>query len=210
MLLGWVLLDPVALADLGRTAVSAIGLSSNWYFALTTDYFNEGLARNLLLHSWSLAVEEQFYLVYPLVLIWVARFNRGVVALLGALWLASFAGVLVLGGASEAFFATHLRVWELASGALLWCAFEQGGMARVSETQGRWLGRLGLTIVVLMAFVMPRLVWWPSVWSLVPVAGAVLCIAFPLRSLEARWLVGLGLISYALYLWHWPILKGKC
>ena len=208
LLLGWVLLDTEELADLGRTALSAIGLGSNWYFALTTDYFNEGLARNLLLHSWSLAVEEQFYLVYPLLLIWLSRFERGVLIGLCALWGISFGGVVFMGGTSQAFFATHLRVWELASGALLWLAIGGGKLPKVTQAHGRWLARFGLLLIVLTAALMPKLVWWPSVLALVPVAGACLCIGFPLRGLEARWLVGTGLISYALYLWHWPILKG--
>jgi len=208
LLLGWVLLDTEELADLGRTALSAIGLGSNWYFALTTDYFNEGLARNLLLHSWSLAVEEQFYLVYPLLLIWLSRFERGVLIGLCALWGISFGGVLFMGGTSQAFFATHLRVWELASGALLWLAIGGDKLPKVTQAHGRWLARFGLMLIVLTAALMPKLVWWPSALALVPVAGACLCIGFPLRGLEARWLVGTGLISYALYLWHWPILKG--
>jgi len=208
LLLGWVVLDTRELADLGRTALAAIGFSSNWYFALTTDYFNEGLARNLLLHSWSLAVEEQFYLLYPLLLIWLLRFERGVLIGLCALWAISFGGVLFLGQSSEAFFATHLRVWELASGALLWCAIAGGKRPGIAHTHGRWLARLGLFMIVLTAALMPKQIWWPSALALVPVAGAMLCIVFPLRGLEARWLVGTGLISYALYLWHWPILKG--
>jgi len=209
LLLGWILLDSDGLADLGRTALAAIGFSSNWYFALTTDYFNTGLDHNLLLHSWSLAVEEQFYLVYPLLLIWLSRFERGVLIGLCALWGISFAGVVFTGGTSPAFFATHLRVWELASGALLWCAIAGGKLPGVAQTYGRWLARLGLLLIVLTAALMPKQIWWPSALALVPVAGACLCIGFPLRGLEARWLVGTGLISYALYLWHWPILKGQ-
>lgn len=205
--LGWLLLEPKALADLGRTALSAIGFSSNWYFAFTTDYFNEGLSRNLLLHTWSLAVEEQFYLVYPLVLVLAVKFRRGVLLTLGALWGLSFAGVLFFGATSEAFFQTHLRVWELASGALLFCLLESGAGRKVPEAYRSWMGGLGVLIVLLAAFLMPRSLWWPSALALVPVAGAVLCIAFPWRMLEARWLVGIGLISYALYLWHWPLLQ---
>ncbi|MEO9971521.1 MAG: acyltransferase family protein [Hyphomonadaceae bacterium] len=205
--LGWVLLEPEALADLGRSALAAMGFGSNWYFALTTDYFNEGLEHNLLLHSWSLAVEEQFYLVYPLVLIWLARGSNRLLVGLGLIWGLSFAAVLVSPADPGNFFATHLRVWELASGALLLVAISRGIAPDVTPRISGWLGQAGLVLLVLVAFLMPREVWWPSVASLLPVLGAVMCIAFAWRGLEARWLVGLGLISYALYLWHWPLLR---
>ena len=205
--LGWVLLEPEALADLGRSALAAIGFGSNWYFALTTDYFNEGLEHNLLLHSWSLAVEEQFYLVYPLVLIWLARSSKTLLAGLSLIWGLSFGAMLVSPAQAGGFFATHLRVWELASGALLWCVMARGAGAKVEPELGRWLGLMGVLLLVGAALMMPREVWWPSALTLVPVVGAVMCIAFAWRGLEARWLVGLGLISYALYLWHWPLLQ---
>ena len=206
--LGWVLLEPDALADLGRSALAAIGFGSNWYFALTTDYFNEGLEQNLLLHSWSLAVEEQFYLVYPLVLIWLARSGKALLAGLALIWALSFAAMLISPAEAGGFFATHLRVWELVSGALLWCAMARGVGANIGPEQGRWIGLAGVLVLVGAALLMPREIWWPSALTLVPVAGAVMCIAFAWRGLEARWLVGLGLISYALYLWHWPLLQG--
>ena len=206
--LGWVLLEPDALADLGRSALAAIGFGSNWYFALTTDYFNEGLEHNLLLHSWSLAVEEQFYLIYPLVLIWLARSGKALLAGLVLIWVLSFGAMLVSPAEVGGFFATHLRVWELASGALLWCMMARGIGANIGPERGRWLGLAGVLVLVGTALLMPREILWPSAWTIVPVVGAVMCIAFAWRGLEVRWLVGLGLISYALYLWHWPLLQG--
>ncbi len=206
--LGWILLEPDALADLGRTALATIGFGSNWYFALTTDYFNDGLAQNFLLHSWSLAVEEQFYLVYPLVLVWLARSERYLLWGLGLIWTLSFGAMLALPADPSGFFATHLRVWQLASGALLWVGLARGMGADWAEVTWRpWLGVAGLVLLVLIAGLMPHQVWWPSVGAVLPVAAAVLCIACPWRGLSARWLVGLGLISYALYLWHWPLLQ---
>jgi len=205
--LGWTLLEPDGLADLGRSALSAMGFVSNWYFALTTDYFNEGLAQNFLLHSWSLAVEEQFYLVYPLVLIWLGRKQQTLIWALWAIWGVSFGAMLLQGPEAGLFFATHLRVWQLASGALLWLGVSKGLAGAVQAERASWLGLAGFVLLVLIGLLMPREVFWPSAVTLLPVLGAVLCIGFAWRGLEARWLVGLGLISYALYLWHWPLLK---
>lgn len=208
LLLGWVLLDADELADLGRTALATIGLSSNWYFALTTDYFNETLNQNLLLHSWSLAVEEQFYLIYPLLLLGAARFRRGLITALGLIWVISLAATLFSPASPGAFFVTHLRVWELASGALLWCGLSLRPADAVPHPREHWLGSIGLVLILAAGLLLPSDIWWPSAWTLLPVIGALFCIGYPSQWLQARWLVGLGLISYALYLWHWPLLRG--
>lgn len=205
--LGWVLLEPGALADMGRSALAAMGFGSNWYFALTTDYFNEGLRQNFLLHSWSLAVEEQFYLVYPLMLLWLAKSGKRLQLGLVAIWGVSLGAVFVLPRDPANFFVTHLRVWELASGALVWVVLSRGFAGSVTPSARRWIGMSGLLLLVGAALLMPHELLWPSALTLVPVIGAALCIAFAWRGLEVRWLVGLGLISYALYLWHWPLLQ---
>lgn len=205
--LGWVLLEPDALADLGRSALAAMGFVSNWYFALTTDYFNEGLAQNFLLHSWSLAVEEQFYLIYPLVLIWLGRKLQVLFWALLTIWGVSFSAMLLGPQETGAFFATHLRVWQLASGALLWVGVSRGLGRNLPDEVANWIGVLGFALLLVTALLMPRELFWPSLVALLPVIGACLCIGFAWGGLRARWLVGLGLISYALYLWHWPLLK---
>ena len=207
LVLGWILLEPDALADLGRSALAALGFGSNWYFALTTDYFNEGVAQNFLLHSWSLAVEEQFYLVYPFVLIWLGRSGRTMLWGLLGIWTLSFGAMLFGPQEVGAFFATHLRVWQLASGALLWMGVSRGLAKSVSPKLANWAPHAGLVLLLLTALAMPREVFWPGPLSLLPVIGAGLCIAFAWRGLEARWLVEVGLMSYALYLWHWPLLQ---
>jgi peptidoglycan/LPS O-acetylase OafA/YrhL len=206
--LGWILLEPDALADLGRSALAAMGFVSNWYFALTTDYFNEGLAQNFLLHSWSLAVEEQFYLFYPLVFIWLGRTPQTLFWALLTIWGVSFGAMLLGPQETAAFFATHLRVWQLASGALLWVGVSRGLGRNLPDEVASWIGVLGFALLLVTARLMPGELFWPSAISLLPVVGACLCIGFAWSGLRARWLVGLGLISYALYLWHWPLLKG--
>lgn len=199
---------------------------ANWHFAVTgTDYFGAGLSTSPLEHFWSLAVEEQFYLIWPLLLIFVLLIVRrrtgkrgpsGVAVLVAALG----AGVVIsLGWAvldtanspAWAYFSTLSRFWELAAGSLL--AVTAVRVSRLQPVLRSVLSVGGLTLITASALVIDRHTAIPGPWSLVPVVGTLLILAagvdgqprycWPLSNRVAQYI---GRISYSLYLWHFPII----
>ncbi len=215
----WFGLSPAAFDDFARALAAALGLSSNWYFYFTTDYFNEALDSNLLLHTWSLGVEEQFYLVFPLLFLLLGARRRAFALLVGALWLVSFAmsaASAFTGGAQGAFFATHLRVWELATGALLFLLLRDRAAPLSNPLRGT-LTLAGLAAILAGTMLLAADMRYPGVLALIPVAGAAAALvfgarapdggAFPAAFLSARVLTYTGRISYVLYLTHWPVLQ---
>ncbi len=172
------------------------------------------------MHFWSLSVEEQFYIVWPLLLLAAWRIvRRGPVAtaaaVLGALWIASFAAALVLVGKNQpaAFFHTGPRCWQLATGGLLAALYlsgaEPGPRIRSAVL---WLG---LAAIAASVTLFDDTLFYPGGWALLPTLGAaavILATDFSAASLpagailRARPLLWLGARSYSLYLWHWPVL----
>ncbi|WP_019961032.1 acyltransferase family protein [Woodsholea maritima] len=228
----WIAYSPARLMDQILALVSAFGLSSNWYFFATSDYFNPQLHNHLLLHTWSLGVEEQFYLFYPLVIVGVARLKWPLGLSLAAVWLLSLSLSLydALAGHFEgSFFATHLRAWELLSGALLGLAAHRGLIARAFANfkdhplfQGLILNSLagvGLMLIVVSSFAYNEQMRFPGYGAVLPVLGCGLVLIagelfhlWNTKSLvlnltclpsPARYI---GRVSYSWYLWHWPIL----
>lgn len=180
--------------------------ASNVYFAFAQiDYFGDDAIRNVFTHTWSLGVEEQFYLLWPLMLtmfwrpqnrfvLWVT--GVGVVSLLSCLWMAA-------GDANAAYYLMPTRLWQLAAGALA---------GTVGARKGPWAA-LGIAVGCLMVMGIDGQSAYPSVWALLPVTGAVfVLLGDPLRpGLAVRLIANVplrfvGRISYSLYLWHWPIL----
>ncbi|WP_051683726.1 acyltransferase family protein [Blastococcus sp. URHD0036] len=202
-------------------ALWALLFAGNWHFAIDgTDYQQAGDAVSPLQHYWSLSVEEQFYVVWPVVLLVVlglaARRGRS------GLWAVAAVGVLVVAGGyawavhetadapTWAYFSTFSRSWELGLGALL--AVCAPAAVRIPARLRPLLGWGGLAVIAVGAFSIESTTPFPAPWALVPVLGAVAVIAagtggdsrlLPLDNPVGRYTGGL---SYSLYLWHFPVI----
>lgn len=209
---GWVTMTPEQLRYFGGGAISTLLFLSNLWFYNRIDYFNPDAAEDPLLHTWSLAVEEQFYILLPILLFLIWRFGPRVrLAVLVALALASFAAAVATGpdDPMAVFYLIHARAWELLAGVLAALGF---AWAQTVGRAGGVLANLGLLMVLAGLFVVPHTALWPGPWTFLPVGGAVLLVLYGHHPSVARWLlclppvVGVGLISYSAYLWHQPIL----
>lgn len=205
----WLWMTPVQLKEFGSSVIAVIVFSSNILFWKEDGYFAAAAELKPLLHTWSLAVEEQFYLFFPPALAIAWRFGRRKV-----FWLVVCIAVISLGAtelvmrkdASANFYLIPTRAWELMAGAL--CAFV---VVNNPVRPNNAASIIGLAAIAFAIFGYNDSTPFPSVYALVPVAGAVLIILFAQRGtlvaalLSSRPFVGLGLLSYSAYLWHQPI-----
>ena len=218
-------LPPGRLADTaGQIRASALYFQ-NWQLAHeAVDYLTSSDAATPVQHFWSLSVEEQFYLVWPLLFVVAALAGRrrGAVRS-GRVVLAGLLVTLVAASLAysvyetrvdraAAYFLSTTRMWELGAGGVLAMLPER--VDHVLRRQG-WLGWAGLAAVLASAFALRGTSAFPGALALLPVSGAVMLIAGgsdlgrhgPARLMSARPMVFLGGISYSLYLWHWPMIN---
>ncbi len=204
LLLGWQVLLPDEFRALGKHVAAGAGFVSNIALWREAGYFDAAAELKPLLHLWSLGIEEQYYLLWPLAL--MLFFRRSLLWLIVAVAAVSFAlNVAMVGGhAKAAFFLPATRFWELLTGALLAYA----PVSRPSHIRGL----LGAALVAAGLALLNADRAFPGWWALLPVAGTALVIsagpsAWVNRTiLSRRAVVYIGLISYPLYLWHWPLL----
>jgi len=225
-LFGWFALFPDEYEQLGRHILGGAGFVANIVFWRESGYFDNAAETKPLLHLWSLGVEEQFYFVWPLLLAFCARRGVSYRRVLAGLALVSFAinVAFVHRFPTATFYSPLGRAWELALGALLAVerrptarAADEGAMAAATRPRGA-LDRADLASLAGLAGIVGACVGlseksaFPGFWALAPTVGTALVLragptALVNRWLLARrWMVGCGLISYPLYLWHWPLL----
>jgi peptidoglycan/LPS O-acetylase OafA/YrhL len=213
LLYGAIALAPDEFRELGKQAAAAAAFGSNFLQWTEAGYFDQEAATKPLLHLWSLGVEEQFYIAWPVLLVLAYRRPRWVAYVCGSLLVLSFAANLVLTGSSPsaAFFLPFPRFWELLIGALLAYAGTSAVPAAGSTAAHDWRAALGVALMLAGFFVIDADRSFPGGWALIPTIGAALVIAAPgawinRTLLASKPLVFVGLISYPLYLWHWVLL----
>jgi peptidoglycan/LPS O-acetylase OafA/YrhL len=207
------ILLPAEFERLAETALASLVFASNIFFYDNLGYFDAAADQQLLLHTWSLAVEWQFYLVFPLIL-WAAhRFTGRVLPVLLLVAAVSLVGNLVITPEDSGFtfFMFPTRAWELIVGGLLGLAYMNGKLG------GRERGIysvLGLVLLGAAVFVFDKDTLFPGVAVLLPILATALLVFNTIRGdggwlttlLSSKVLVLTGQMSYSLYLWHWPIL----
>ena len=216
---GWILFAPNELEDLARWAIAHLTFLSNvqaWRITLPGDagYFAQSAQIRPLMHMWSLAIEEQFYLLFPILLYSMRRFHKNtLIIVLSSLLLLSLS-LSVWRAFYDQHFAFYLlpaRSWELLTGSLLALAIREGNLS-VSSRAANVLSWIGLASIVAPIFLYTEQTPFPGLAALPPCLG---CAAIIYSNTQSKTIVGrllskkpmifIGLISYSLYLWHWPI-----
>ena len=221
LLVGWFVLLPDEYAMLGKHALGGAAFVANFVFRSEDSYFNVASEAKPFLHLWSLGIEEQFYIVWPILLTLAYRFRFKLGIPILVVLVLSF-GLNVANARSNpatTFFLPHTRFWEL----LIGCALAYVHMRLGRNGSHRWLkltnaeaGSVAFTGAVLIGIaycLLDRNAVFPGWWALAPTLGAAFIIhagtsaSFNRYVLASRPLVFIGLISYPLYLWHWPLLS---
>lgn len=216
--------------SIDNTGLSAFFGYSNFNLALNNEhYFSPRVDFNPFLHTWSLGVEEQFYLLFPLIFFIQLKINgkgktdkkgpRGEILYYGILIILAAASVIIsaiesCGEAKNAYYLLPGRFWELAAGALLFQLHSRGILVPKQKISSNLLIIIGM-VTVTAGFLLADRGSFPFPWALLPVAGSVLLISgaletdkgipFTQKILSSPVLTYIGKISYSLYLWHWPV-----
>ena len=207
----YLMLSPIQLKDYSQSVVSVTAFVSNIYFYLTNGYFTTASEELPLLHTWSLAVEEQYYLFFPVLMALLWRTGRIIVVLtLVLLSIVSLLGPYTFStqDASANFYLIFSRAWELFAGSI--AALLMHKVTDTKQPVKESLSLLGMGMLIFSLLVITKEHYHPGFITLIPVIGSVLVIMFAQHTLVGSFLqnpafVWFGLISYSLYLWHQPV-----
>jgi peptidoglycan/LPS O-acetylase OafA/YrhL len=211
---GWFALFTSEYKELGKQIAGGAAFISNFIFWNEAGYFDTSSSTKPLLHLWSLGIEEQFYFIWPILIwmFWKSRINFLLLTL--AIGIASFAVNIytVNGDQVAAFYSPLSRFWELMIGSVL--AYLSINHSRfIKPLNANLRAIMGLIIIAIGFTLIDNKHLYPSWWALLPTIGAFFLISAPQDAwinktiLSSSPLVKIGLISYPLYLWHWPLIS---
>ena len=212
--LGWFLLLPTSFVEFSKSIISSIAFGSNFFFYFSEiQYAAEDSFLKPFLHTWSLSVEEQFYIIFPLLFVFLFKYlkkNIFYVIIIFIIISILFANTLSLSNQSLSFYILPTRGWELLSGSLLAYLEYTKGKNASKPIIKELLTTTGLVLIILSFVYFTDNTLHPSYLTIVPILGVCIIIWFADKStlvgkiLSTKIFVGLGLISYSLYLWHYP------
>ncbi len=210
-LVGFFIYFPVNYQLNEQNAAASILFISNIVYWQSAGYFAEASDSNILLHTWSLSVEWQFYLIYPVILLFVHRFlknkTRYLITFITVISLTYAAAIWYTGVDKEgSFYLLHSRAWEMMFGGLAFLC--EGWTSNFKPWLRRLLAITGYVIIFASFYFLKSSMDWPGGYTIIPVIAAFLIIAVNCNDFKVPKLnvvQGIGKISYSLYLWHWPV-----
>jgi peptidoglycan/LPS O-acetylase OafA/YrhL len=206
---------PIELIQLGKHIAAGTGFYSNIVLLNETSYFDKSTDLKPLLHLWSLGIEEQFYIVWPIALLalWKIKCNKVFWIIISVLISFAICSVLTYTNTTKAFYLPFTRFWELGLGGILaWYSIEVANLNILKSKSQDALSIFGFLLIIFSACFFQKDFHFPGAWALIPTSGTMMLITAGSNSLINRYvfssrpMVWLGLISYPLYLWHWPLI----
>ena len=213
LVFAWYILTPSQLKEFGQSLSAVSVYISNIYFWETRDYFSQSAEYVPLLHTWSLGIEEQYYLFIPILLFFLWKRAALCLSVLITIFIVSFVAseYLAVNDANSAFYLLHSRMWELLAGSFCAVAISKQWLSYLSTKYFGFFSLVGLLLILFSVVFYTKDTVFPGVAALVPVLGSVLIILFchqqtlVYRLLSLKVMVSIGLVSYSAYLWHHPL-----